>query len=172
MVRAVSISTYRRYVKQSRTRPCACQSIGSESILCPLVTLEEDDVWKWNTLSAIAKQINQSGIWTAELLTSDAPAVRLCRQQNAAREMPYECVVSEVGLIGLSEPSLPAIAATPSGGLAYQVREFIQAIAEVGGAMVIAAAMTGFAVFESYCRGSHHFKVGRAISHWVLRGWK
>jgi hypothetical protein len=44
--------------------------------------------------------------------------------------MPYECVVSEVALFGLSEPSLPIAAATPSGGLAYQLREFLQAIAE------------------------------------------
>jgi hypothetical protein len=44
--------------------------------------------------------------------------------------MPYECVCSEVALFGLSEPSLPIAAATPSGGLAYQVREFLQAIAE------------------------------------------
>ena len=36
----------------------------------------------------------------------------------------------DVGLIALAEPSLPSIAATPSGGLAYQVREFLQAIAE------------------------------------------
>ena len=52
--------------------------------------------------------------------------------------MPYELVTSEVGLIGLTEPSLPSVAATPSGGLAYQVREFLQAIAERGAAMVIA----------------------------------
>ena len=52
--------------------------------------------------------------------------------------MPYECVVSEIGLIALTEPSLSTIAATPSGGLAYQVREFLQAIAQVGGAIVIA----------------------------------
>ena len=41
--------------------------------------------------------------------------------------MPYECVVSEIGLIGLTEPALPAVAATPSGSLAYQVREYLQA---------------------------------------------
>lgn len=44
--------------------------------------------------------------------------------------MPYELVVSEVGLIGLTEPALASVAATPSGGLAYQVREFLQTIAE------------------------------------------
>jgi hypothetical protein len=53
--------------------------------------------------------------------------VFLCRQSNAAVGMPYECVVSKVGLIGLTEPSLPAVAATPSGSLAYQVREYLQA---------------------------------------------
>ena len=37
--------------------------------------------------------------------------------------MSYECVVSEVGLIGLLEPSLPTVAATPSGGLSYQAAE-------------------------------------------------
>ncbi len=86
----------------------------------------------------IVEQINQSLYWTAELLTTDGPAVRLCRQKNDALAMPYECVVSEVGLIALSEPSLSTIAATPSGGLAYQVREFLPAIAATGGAMVSA----------------------------------
>ena len=53
--------------------------------------------------------------------------VFLSKQTNAAVGMPYECVVSEVGLIGLTEPSLPTVAATPSGSLAYQVREYLQA---------------------------------------------
>jgi hypothetical protein len=66
-------------------------------------------------------------VWTAELLVSDRPAVFLCRQSNAEVEMPYECVVSDVALIGLTEPSLPTVAATPSGSLAYQVREYLQA---------------------------------------------
>ena len=44
--------------------------------------------------------------------------------------MPYELVVSEVAPISLLDPSLPAIAATPSGGLAYQVREHLRSIAE------------------------------------------
>ncbi len=105
-------------------------SRGSESLLCPLVTLEEDDVWKWNSLSEIVDTINKSLYWQATLLTKDGPAVRLALQKNGARQMPYECVVSEVGLFGLTEPSLSAIAATPSGGLAYQVREFFQAIVE------------------------------------------
>jgi len=65
------------------------------------VILEEDEVWKWNPLSKIVQQINQTGLWTASLLTTDGPAVRLCRQQNADRQMPYECVVSEIGLIAL-----------------------------------------------------------------------
>jgi hypothetical protein len=60
----------------------------------------------------------------------DMPAVFLCKQTNAAVGMPYECVVSEVGLLGLLEPSLPAVAATPSGSLAYQVREYLQAFIE------------------------------------------
>ncbi len=50
----------------------------------------------------------------------------MCRQSNAAVGMPYECVVSEVGLIGLTEPALAAVAATPGGSLAYQVREYLQ----------------------------------------------
>ncbi len=58
------------------------------------------------------------------------PAVFLCKQTNAAVGMPYECVVSEVGLVGLTEPSLPTFAATPSGSLAYQVREYLQAFIE------------------------------------------
>ena len=49
--------------------------------------------------------------------------VFLCKQTNEAVGMSYECVVSEVGLIGLLEPSLPAVAATPSGGLFYQAAE-------------------------------------------------
>jgi hypothetical protein len=73
-----------------------CQRVPSESLLCPLVTLEEDDVWKWNSLSQIVQQINQSPYWTAQLLTSDGPAVRLCRQQNDAQQMPYECVINLV----------------------------------------------------------------------------
>jgi len=89
-----------------------------------------DEVWIWNSLSKIVQQINQSGTWTAELLSQDMPAVFLCKQTNAAVGMPYECVVSEVGLLGLLEPSLPAVAATPSGSLAYQVREYLQAFIE------------------------------------------
>ena len=65
-----------------------------------------------------------------ELLSPDMPAVFLCKQTNAAVGMPYECVVSEVSLLGLLEPSLPAVAATPSGSLAYQVREYLQAFIE------------------------------------------
>ena len=76
------------------------------------------------------QQINQSPTWTAELLSPDMPAVFMCKQTNAAVGMPYECVVSEVGLLGLLEPSLPAVAATPSGSLAYQVREYLQAFIE------------------------------------------
>ncbi len=84
-------------------------------------------IWNWNSLSKIVDEINQSGVWTAQLLIPDAPAVFLCRQSNAGVPMPYECVVSEVGLIGLTEPALAAVAATPSGGsLAYQVREYLQ----------------------------------------------
>ena len=50
---------------------------------------------------------DQSPYWTATLLVpSDGPAVRLCRQQNDALMMPYECVVSEIGLIALAEPFL------------------------------------------------------------------
>ncbi len=82
--------------------------------------------WNWNSLSKIVQQINQSGVWTAELLVQDVPAMFLSRQSNAGVGMPYECVVSEVGLIGLTEPSLPTVAATPSGSLAYQVREYLQ----------------------------------------------
>ena len=88
------------------------------------------EVWNWNSLSKIVEQINQSGTWTAVLKTTDRPAVFLCKQTNAGVGMPYECVVSEVGLLGLLEPSLPAVAATPSGSLAYQVREYLQAFIE------------------------------------------
>lgn len=62
--------------------------------------------------------------------TEPGHAVFMCKQTNAAVGMPYECVVSEVGLLGLLEPSLPAVAATPSGSLAYQVREYLQAFIE------------------------------------------
>jgi hypothetical protein len=103
---------------------------GDHSISCSLVTLDEDEVWNWKKLSEIVAEINSSNVWTATLLSDDGPAVQLSRQTNAGVGMPYECVVSPVGLIGLTEPSLPTVAATPSGGLAYQVREFIQAIAE------------------------------------------
>ena len=95
-----------------------------------MVTLDQDEVWSWNLLSKIVVQINQSQSWRATLLTQDGPAVQLCRQNNVGLPMPYECVVSQVGLIGLMEPSLPAIAATPTGGLAYQVREHLQSIVE------------------------------------------
>ena len=85
--------------------------------MCPLVTLDEDEVWSWNTLSSITQQINQSQLWKASLLGEDAPAVQLCRQNNVGLPMPYECVVSEIGLIGLLEPSLRSVAVTPSGAL-------------------------------------------------------
>ena len=69
--------------------------------------------------------------------------------------MPCELVVSEVGLIGLMEPSLPSVAATPSGGLAYQVREFLPAIAETGAAMVIASRDDRHAVALDNCPLDH-----------------
>jgi hypothetical protein len=69
----------------------------------------------------------------------DGPALNLCRQDNSSIGLPYECVVSEVSLVGLLDSSLAPTAATPSAGLCYQVREFIQAIAERGAAMVIAS---------------------------------
>jgi hypothetical protein len=97
------------------------------------------------TLSKIVEQINWSEKWKANLLCPDAPAVQLCRQSNAGLAMPYECVCSEVALFGLSEPSLPVAAATPSGGLAYQVREFLQAIAERKRSDCHRRAMTGVA---------------------------
>ena len=92
--------------------------------------------------AAIVSQINQSGFWQAELLSKDGPAVFLSKQTNAGVPMPYECVVSGIGLIGLTEPALPSVAATPSGGLAYQVRECLPSFTRAGEAMVIAAAMT------------------------------
>ncbi len=95
-----------------------------------MVTLDQDEVWSWNLLSKIVAQINQSPTWRVQLLTPDGPAVQLCRQTNAGVGMPYELVVSEVAPISLLDPSLPAIAATSSGGLAYQVREHLQSIAE------------------------------------------
>ncbi len=55
--------------------------------------------------------------------TKRSDDVFLCKQTNLGVGMPYACVVS---LIGMLEPSLPSIAATPSGALAYQVREFLQ----------------------------------------------
>jgi hypothetical protein len=74
-----------------------------------------DEVWIWNSLSKIVQQINQSGTWSAELTTQDMPAVFLCKQTNAAVGIPCECVVSEVGLLGLldlhSPPSLRLLAA-------------------------------------------------------------
>jgi hypothetical protein len=100
---------------------------------------------KGSTLSKIVEQINSTQKWKANLLCPDAPAVQLCRQSNAALPMPYECVVSEVALFGLSEPSLPIAAATPTGGLAYQVREFLQAIAERKRSDCHRRAMTGVA---------------------------
>lgn len=101
---------------------------GSISITFPLVTLDADEVWNWNSLSFLVQAINNSGVWTATLLVPDDAAVQLCRQTNAGVGMPYECVTSPVGVIGMMEPSLDTIAATPSGGLAYQVREIIQTI--------------------------------------------
>jgi hypothetical protein len=104
---------------------------GATSLLCPLETLDEDEAWSWKSLSSIVTLINASNLWQAQLLVPDGPAVQLCRQTNAGVGMPYECVVSEVGLIGFLEPSLPTIAATPTGGLAYQVREFLQTINQI-----------------------------------------
>ena len=52
----------------------------------------------------------------------------LCKQDNTSVGMPYEIVMSEVGLISLTDPAFAAMAATPSGSLAYQVREFPQSI--------------------------------------------
>jgi hypothetical protein len=101
---------------------------GSTSLTCPLVTLDADEAWSWNSLSSLVQTINSSNLWTATLLAPDGAAVQLCRQTNTGVGMPYECVTSQVGVIGMLEPSLSTIAATPSGGLAYQVREILQAI--------------------------------------------
>ncbi|SRR6266702_2252614 len=101
---------------------------GSTSLTCSLVTLDVDEAWSWNSLSTLVLLINQSNLWTATLLVPDGAAVQLCRQTNTGVGMPYECVTSPVGVIGMLEPSLSTIAATPSGGLAYQIKEIIQAI--------------------------------------------
>jgi hypothetical protein len=104
---------------------------GATSLLYPLAVLGEDNVWDWNLLSGVVTAINATNIWTATLLSPDGPAVLICRQDNSTVGMPYEVVVSDVGLIGLTEPSLPALALMPSGGLAYQVHEFLQEIMQV-----------------------------------------
>jgi hypothetical protein len=101
---------------------------GANSLLFPLAVLGEDNVWDWNTLSEAVSAINATNIWQATLLSPDGPAVLICRQTNAGVGMPYECVTSDVGLIGLTEPSLPALAITSSGGLSYQMHEFLQSI--------------------------------------------
>lgn len=106
---------------------------GSTSLKLPLAVIGEDDVWDWQALSQLVTSINGSGTWTATLLADDGPAVQLCRQTNSGVGMPYECVVSPVGLIALTEPSLPSLAVTSSGTLAYQMREFIQSIMTVDG---------------------------------------
>lgn len=98
------------------------------SLVFPLATLGVDDVWDWTSLSRLTAAINKSPFWTAQLLSPDGPAIQLCRQSNASVGMPYECVVSDVGLIGLTESSLPPLAITPSGGLSYQMREYVQSI--------------------------------------------
>ncbi len=89
-----------------------------------------NEVWNWNSLSKIVEQINQSKTWNAVLKITDRPAVFLCQQTNAGVPMPYECVVSDVGLIGLLEPSLPIVAATPSGSLVYQPCKYVQVVTE------------------------------------------
>jgi hypothetical protein len=112
------------------------------------------------------KQINQSPLWTATLLTNGGPAVRLCRQTSDGLNMPHICNTSKVGVIGLSDNSLSAIAATPSGGLAYQVREFIQAIADAIAptglelAQRWSAAIIWCAVFARYRLLSRHSHSG------------
>ena len=100
----------------------------SATLTCPLVTLDIDEVWNWNPLSTLVSLINASGLWSATLLVPDGAAIQLCRQTNAGVGMPYTCVTSPVGVIGMLEPSLSTIAATPSGGLAYQIQEIIQSI--------------------------------------------
>ena len=104
---------------------------GTNSLLYPLAVLGDDNVWDWNLLSEAVAAINATNTWQATLLVPDGPAVLICRQTNANVGMPYECVVSEVGLIGLTEPSLPALAITPTGGLSYQMHEFLQAIMQI-----------------------------------------
>jgi hypothetical protein len=104
---------------------------GANSLLYPLAVLGEDNVWDWNSLSSAVAAINATNIWTATLLSPDGPAVLICRQDNSTVGMPYEVVVSDVGLIGLTESSLPALALTPSGGLAYQIHEFLQEVMQV-----------------------------------------
>ena len=67
--------------------------------------------------------------WVATLLTSDAPAVQLCRQTNDGVAMPYELVTSEVGLIGLLEP-LRRLLLRLLAGLRSKSAECIQATTE------------------------------------------
>src|SRR5947209_7601657 len=56
---------------------------GQALLTCPLVTLDEDEVWQWVSLAGIVSTINDSAIWTAVLLVDDAAAATLCRQTNA-----------------------------------------------------------------------------------------
>ena len=101
--------------------------MSTESLALRAGRTKRSAVWNWKPLSKVVEEINQSKTWAAVLKITDRPAVFLCKQTNAGVPMPYECVVSDVGLIGLLEPALPSVAATPSGSLAHQVREYLQA---------------------------------------------
>lgn len=96
---------------------------GDGYFLTPLVKFDADNVWRWRKLSDLVADLNAIPGITATLLGEDAYSIQLCKQ---AVSLPNDLVGSEVGMFGLLEPGLPA--KTPDGGLAYQVREMVQAV--------------------------------------------
>jgi hypothetical protein len=110
--------------------------------ICPLLFMDNDDVWTWFQLSDVVAKINSLGsTFGAVLLSEDGPALQLARQNNlfytiadaVTQEIvwPYDLVGSEVGLVGMSDPEFPQVAARSNSALAYQVRESIQTLMSI-----------------------------------------
>lgn len=53
-----------------------------EPVTSPLLTVDIDGIWTWRMLSDIVSDINNNGVYNAELLIEDAPAVQLAKQNN------------------------------------------------------------------------------------------
>jgi hypothetical protein len=65
---------------------CSVQGVrlvsGATDVTYPLLTIEEDGLWKWRLLSDLVSDIDTTSGFTATLTIADGPALQLVRQGN------------------------------------------------------------------------------------------